>query len=114
MPREDIYLSASSRERWMQGQLITNLHYDRYDFLEKKRARTTFPYAFLVSQDCDLERDFDHFTENKSWECAGILFVPAYDVASRASLVNSATWGRAKKRTTMIASMFFPRESAKK
>jgi hypothetical protein len=59
-----IYQAYVIGDRLRQGQIlhaVPSLHLDE----ESKAALITYPHAVLLSQDCDLEQDFNSTTEGK-------------------------------------------------
>lgn len=81
-----------------QGEIVSNLVY--YDFSPEidEITELTFDFGVVVNQDCDLLRDHNAYLNGHDSTLIGILIFPASpcDVA-RASVGNSAIWGRVKK-----------------
>lgn len=76
--------AKSSKDRLSQGDVLENVEYKIIALEDESRVlySITFPYIIVLTQDCDLEWDFENRndTEKKNHDkfLQSVLFCPAY------------------------------------
>lgn len=72
----------SEKRELRQSEIISNLVQYKYDAVAKEAIEVVQLYSILLSQDCDLLRDYDDRAENKLSSLNGVLLFEADFIAN--------------------------------
>lgn len=87
MATAPIYLSSVEGQQLRQSEVITGITEFIFDSGSGEVAALEHEFCVVVSQECDLERDFEARTAKEESPLGGVLLVPAISAADAREMI---------------------------
>jgi hypothetical protein len=86
------YVKSNADRELRQSEIITNLSQFIYDPETEQVAKEPYAYAIILTQDCDLVRDFEAGRDGKALVLSGVLIYPLQNAADARPLLPGVRW----------------------